>query len=82
MEAGMGTEGAPVAALEDGALAADRSIELQLLGSGLVGKRALGADAANEALRQHSDHRRRHHEGFDAHLQEAVDGANCVGRVQ
>src|SRR5947208_12109169 len=82
MKAGMGTEGASVPVLEDRALTADRSIELQLLRSRLVGKRALGADPANKSLRQHADHRRGHHERFDSHLKESVDGADRVGRVQ
>src|SRR5207245_11404583 len=81
-EPGMGAGGAAGATLEGHAMATDRVIEVELFWRWLVGAGTLWADPADESLRQDAAHRGRHHERFDAHLEEAVDGTRGIGGME
>src|ERR1700704_1618716 len=70
------------AAVEGRAPSAQGAVELEFHEWWLVGRPALVADAPHETLRLDPDNRRGDHEGLDAHLEEAVDGADGIGGVQ
>src|SRR6202035_2296767 len=81
-EAGVDAIGASGSVVKDETVPAGRSVKLELLARRLVDGRAVGTVPSDEPLGEHANHRRRHHERLDAHLEEAVDSANGVRGMQ